>query len=146
VDEFPPPPACCDLALCILRSLLSTHRSAPPLAPTPDDMLHYSTGNTPPFSDMTYPTGTPSELIACSPSVPPPLPFDPTQRPIPWLQTCHVTCILHVQQTSPVLPRAQRAAKHIRCVLFSFFVSPTTANNPTSQKSQMITQHPAPPL
>jgi len=36
-----------------------------------EDALHYHTaGNTPPFSDVTYPAGTPSEIAARSPSLP----------------------------------------------------------------------------
>jgi hypothetical protein len=40
------------------------------VGPYAEDTLHYSTGNTPPFSDVAYQTGAPSELATRSPSVP----------------------------------------------------------------------------
>ncbi|KAI9445267.1 hypothetical protein H4582DRAFT_1914403 [Lactarius indigo] len=68
VDEFPPPPACFGPMHPQITAINSQIGSA--VGPYGEDALHYSTGNTPPFSDVTYPTGAPSELATRSPSVP----------------------------------------------------------------------------
>ncbi|KAI0257625.1 hypothetical protein BJV78DRAFT_1272572 [Lactifluus subvellereus] len=68
MDEFPPPPACFGPMHPQITAINS--HIGPAVGPYPEDALHYSTGNTPPFSDVTYPNGTPSELVARSPSVP----------------------------------------------------------------------------
>ena len=68
VDEFPPPPACFGPMHPQITAINS--HIGPAVGPYPEDALHYPTGNTPPFSDVTYPTGTPGELVARSPSVP----------------------------------------------------------------------------
>jgi hypothetical protein len=68
MDEFPPLPACFGPMHPHITAINSQIGSA--VGPYPDDALHYSTGNTPPFSDVPYPTSNPSELVARSPSVP----------------------------------------------------------------------------
>ncbi|KAI9460949.1 hypothetical protein BJY52DRAFT_1261387 [Lactarius psammicola] len=68
VDEFPPPPACFGPMHPQITAINS--QIGPAVGPYAEDALHYSTGNTPPFSDVTYPTGAPSELTARSPSAP----------------------------------------------------------------------------
>lgn len=68
MDEFPPPPACFGPMHPQITAINSQIGSA--VGPYTEDTLHYSTGNTPPFSDVTYPTGAPSELTDRSPSVP----------------------------------------------------------------------------
>ncbi|KAI0307740.1 hypothetical protein B0F90DRAFT_1813150 [Multifurca ochricompacta] len=68
VDEFPPPPACfgpMHPQITAINSQISTA-----VGPYAEDALHYPTGNTPPFSDVPYPTSTPSELATRSPSIP----------------------------------------------------------------------------
>jgi len=68
VDEFPPPPSCFGPMHPQITAINS--QISPAVGPYAEDALHYPTGNTPPFSDVTYPTSTPSELSARSPSVP----------------------------------------------------------------------------
>ena len=68
VDEFPPPPACFGPMHPQITAINSQIGSA--VGPYTEDTLHYSTGNTPPFSDVGYPTGTPNELATRSPSIP----------------------------------------------------------------------------
>ncbi|KAI9454007.1 hypothetical protein F5148DRAFT_448857 [Russula earlei] len=68
VDEFPPLPACFGPMHPQITAINS--QISPAVGPYAEDALHYPTGNTPPFSDVTYPAGTPSELSARSPSVP----------------------------------------------------------------------------
>jgi hypothetical protein len=68
MDEFPPLPACFGPMHPHITAINS--QIGPAVGPYPEDALHYPTGNTPPFSDVTYPTSTPNELVARSPSVP----------------------------------------------------------------------------
>lgn len=68
VDEFPPPPSCFGPMHPQITAINS--QIGPAVGSYAEDALHYPTGNTPPFSDATYPTGTPSELTARSPSLP----------------------------------------------------------------------------
>jgi hypothetical protein len=68
VDEFPPPPPCFGPMHPHITAINS--QIGPAVGPYAEDALHYPTGNTPPFSDVTYPTGTPSELTTRSPSIP----------------------------------------------------------------------------
>ena len=67
MDEFPPPPACFGPMHPQITAINSQIGSA--VGPYAEDTLHYSTGNTPPFSDVAYQTGAPSELATRSPSV-----------------------------------------------------------------------------
>jgi hypothetical protein len=67
VDEFPPPPACFGPMHPQITAINS--QIGPAVGPYSEDTLHYSTGNTPPFSDVAYQTGAPSELATRSPSV-----------------------------------------------------------------------------
>lgn len=68
VDEFPPPPSCFGPMHPQITAINS--QIGPAVGSYAEDALPYPTDNTPPFSDVTYPTGTPSELTARSPSVP----------------------------------------------------------------------------
>ncbi|KAI0002088.1 hypothetical protein BJV77DRAFT_971019 [Russula vinacea] len=68
VDEFPPPPSCFGPMHPQITAINS--QIGPAVGSYAEDALHYPTGNTPPFSDVTYPTGTPGELTARSPSIP----------------------------------------------------------------------------
>ncbi|KAF8481113.1 hypothetical protein DFH94DRAFT_629934 [Russula ochroleuca] len=65
VDEFPPPPSCFGPMHPQITAINS--QIGPAVGSYAEDALHYPTGNTPPFSDVTYP---PSELAARSPSIP----------------------------------------------------------------------------
>jgi hypothetical protein len=67
VDEFPPPPSCFGPMHPQITAINS--QIGPAVGPYAEDALHYTASNTPPFSDVTYPTGTHSELTARSPSV-----------------------------------------------------------------------------
>ena len=66
-DEFPPPPSCFGPMHPQITAINS--QIGPAVGSYAENELHYPTGNTPPFSDVTYPTGTPSELTTRSPSV-----------------------------------------------------------------------------
>jgi len=68
VDEFPPLPSCFGPMHPQITAINS--QISPAVGPYAEDALHYPTGNTPPFSDVSYTAGTPSELTARSPSVP----------------------------------------------------------------------------
>lgn len=68
VDEFPPPPSCFGPMHPQITAINS--QIGPAVGSYAEDALPYPTDHTPPFSDVTYPTGTPSELTARSPSVP----------------------------------------------------------------------------
>jgi hypothetical protein len=68
VDEFPPLPACFGPMHPQITAINS--QIGPAVGPYADDTLQYSTGNTPPFSDVAYPTNAPSELATRSPSIP----------------------------------------------------------------------------
>jgi len=68
VDEFPPPPSCFGPMHPQITAINS--QIGPAVGSYAEDALQYPTGHTPPFSDVTYPTGTPNELTARSPSVP----------------------------------------------------------------------------
>ena len=67
MDEFPPLPACFGPMHPQITAINS--QIGPAVGSYADDTLHYSTGNTPPFSDVAYPTNAPSELATRSPSI-----------------------------------------------------------------------------
>ncbi|KAI0286968.1 hypothetical protein BGY98DRAFT_1086916 [Russula aff. rugulosa BPL654] len=68
VDEFPPPPSCFGPMHPQITAINS--QIGPAVGSYAEDALQYPAGNTPPFSDVTYPAGTPSEITTRSPSVP----------------------------------------------------------------------------
>ena len=68
VDEFPPPPSCFGPMHPQITAINS--QIGPAVGPYAEDPLQYPADHTPPFSDVTYPTGASNELTARSPSVP----------------------------------------------------------------------------
>jgi len=68
VDEFPPPPSCFGPMHPQITAINS--QIGPAVGSYAEDALQYPADHTPPFSDVTYPTCTPNELTARSPSIP----------------------------------------------------------------------------